>query len=705
MSYCSTDTSPVSHSVRTFTDSTVMTSTTSVDRDGPAASTSSAPTKKGLPCPNAVSPNSYLAMFAPLPPVPGQDASSARGGPEQPPLPPGYEPTPSWAAIKALEPDQLALNPDPHQLLQSSYEFVSSTASTQCTNGYRAFMRLLHEIAKLEQGQAMAHALAAVTATHQANFAKAFTPATEAEGTSPVNLSARPGTPASGVRSPGSDALRQQTPSGAGNASGSTPGLSGESSHRSSMLDLADRHHVAAIKALQQQHTPNRRRRFSIIDAPTSAGSDLPIGSNAGVMLLLIMACNQAGKSLMLPSYFNQCEEFLADAVEHISSHRMFPSITGEAYGGTPDDPPVFVPQNLNNYGHLLVVSTFVGIFQSYLAQYAAVTDWDYNPSRLRRLQPYDWAEKDADIWTSTRCSAAETTYSISMLTLELVVETLDKVRKFRRAEQAAYGNRQSSRSEAESSVAALESLALRGEIDLLIKNLESGSLWQGAIRILSPDDEDEVFAYLDALSSDEPVSAITQSGGNYVKAESPSRFSPVLTNTSTSTSPEPRSSALATDAAAVREGSPSSKMNVSSTGSLKSGSLFIPSSTGTGKQVNRIRLGNHLYRSALMVDLYLSVFNLAPSTQVIRNLVSRAIRLLEAVPMLHEMGLIWPVLVLGSHAQGVEREQVRVFLKRSQWKGSAGPGTAAEVLERVWSGQVSDWRAGVNYFGKPFMT
>ncbi len=50
------------------------------------------------------------------------------------------------------------------------------------------------------------------------------------------------------------------------------------------------------------------------------------------------------------------------------------------------------------------------------------------------------------------------------------------------------------------------------------------------------------------------------------------------------------------------------------------------------------------------------------------------------------------------------ERNRVRSFVKRAQWKGVAGPATAANILERVWSEDIS-WRESVTYFGSPYIS
>ncbi|SPO22170.1 uncharacterized protein UTRI_02178_B [Ustilago trichophora] len=552
--------------------------------------------------------------------------------------------------------DYASTEPDPEELMGDLYSLSFSTV-TQPTKGTKAYFRLLQGIARMGQGQAMAHALAAVIATQQANFASR--PGSD----STINGNAAEGEPRS-PEQPTRSVKYQQGHSSAVSNSTVAP-----------LLELANRHHLAAIKALQTQQQPSRRRRFSVIDSNTSSGFDeLPVGSNAAAMMLLILACSSVGKSLMLPSYFNQCEQFLADAVEHISSHRLFPSVTGEPIVGTAEDPPILPPENLSNHGGLLFLGAVVGLYECYLSQYTAITDWDYNPARLRRLLPYNWSESDAAIFDQARGSVAETTYSISMVTIELLIETLDTMRKFKRAEAVAYGNRKSSRSEAEDGTAALDSLALREELGLLIRDLEAGTFWKGTARILT---EAEQLQVLDSINGR------SRSNGN-ANAQTPKSEQNMPPPPSTSTDDQP---------------------NNAVTKAFQSGNLFLTSSAGE-QQVNRLRLANHLYRNALLVDLYVTVFNRPSTSLAVRDLICRSISLLAAVPDKLEQGLMWPAIVLGSYAQDTpERDQVRAFVRRAQWKGTSGPATASDVIKRVWSEEAETWRESVTYFGSPYIS
>ncbi len=481
--------------------------------------------------------------------------------------------------------DYATTEPDPEELLCDLYSTFMSTV-TQPTKGAEAYFRLLHGIARMTQGQAMAHALAAMIATQQAKLGQS----TRKEADSGAAKQQDGGGEGSGSQKP----LAGVSTAANGSASITDDDASAE------MLELANRHHLASIKALQTQQQPNRRRRFSVIETnPNKGGDDLPVGSNAAAMMLLILACSMAGKSLMLPSYFNQCEQFLADAVEQVSSQRMFPSITGDPITGTAEDPPIQAPEGLNSYGTLLFIGTVVGLYECFLSQYTAVTDWDYNPARLRRLLPFNWSASDAAIFDSTRASVSETTYSVSMVTLELVIETLDTMRKFKRAEDVAYGKRKSSRSEAEDGVAALDSLALREELGLLIRDLEAGSFWKGPIRILS---EDEQLLVLDNING----------RSNAIDVVDASEEKPAVNGDSNARKPTP---SISDDPTAS-----------TSTKAFSSGALFLSSASGDQKQVNRLRLANHLYRNALLVDLYVTVFNRPPSSLAVRELVSRSI-------------------------------------------------------------------------------
>ena len=535
--------------------------------------------------------------------------------------------------------------------MKDLYTLPLSTV-TQQTKGAKAYFGMLQRISHMGQGRAMAHALAAVIAAQQASLASDKATDSTIKGNEAQKASRSVEPPVRGAKDQSHSSMAKDT-------------------NAVRLLDLADRHHLAAIKALQSQQQPSRRRRFSVIDTNSSSGAEeLPAGSNAATMVLLILACSSVGKSLMLPSYFNQCEQFLADAVEHVSSHRLFPSFTGEPIVGTPEDPPILPPEDLSSYGGLLFLGTVVGLYECYLSQYTSVTDWDYNPARLWRLLPFNWSESDAAIFDQTRGSVAETTYSVSMVTLELLIETLDTMRKFKRAEAVAYGNRKSSRSEAEDGTAALDSLALREELGLLIRDLEQGTFWKGSARILS---EAEQLQVLDSLSGKSNHDAAADTAKEEHNMPSPSTIDE------------------ATPAVIIK--------------AFKSGSLFLTSDSGE-QQVNRLRLANHLYRNALLVDLYVTVFNRPPSSFAVRELVSRSIALLDAVPNKLEQGLMWPAIVLGSYAQDApERERVRSFVRRSQWKGTAGPSTASDVIERVWSEEAENWRESVTYFGSPYIS
>ncbi len=540
--------------------------------------------------------------------------------------------------------DYSSTEPDPEELLAELSSYSVSTV-TQQTKGSTAYFRFLHGIARMAQGQAMAHALAAMVATQQAK------------------RSCKPQESQDGAVEGGDEESR-------------APDLDASQREKATMLlDLADRHHLAAIRALQTQSQPSRRRRFSVIESnPSTSSDDLPVGSNAAAMMLLILACSFAGKSLMLPSYFNQCEQFLADAVEHVSSHRLFPSVTGETVSGNAEDPPIEAPESVSAYGTLLFLGTVVGLYECYLAMYTAVTDWDYNPARLRRLLPFNWTETDSAIFDQARGVTSETVYSVSMVTWELIIETLDTMRKLRRAETVAYGGKKSSRSEADDGGAALDSLALREELGLLIRDLEAGAFWKGSHRILS---EAEQLQVLDSLKAADAGAGGKQSENSDAIAQMPPPSVPA----------EDAGSASATQA-------------------FKSGALFLAPTVGGSKQVNRLRLANHLYRNALLVDLYVTVFNRAPSSLAVRELVSRSAALFNAIPDKLEQGLMWPAMVLGSYAEGAsERSQIRAFLARAQWKGIAGPATTADVVERVWAEDASNWRESVSYFGSPYIS
>lgn len=525
--------------------------------------------------------------------------------------------------------DYASNDPDPAHFLHVLQELPQSVV-TQPTKGAHAYFGLLQAIARMPHGQAMAHALAAMAASHQAN--SDIAPLLPNESSDKVDSPSVPS--------------------------------------RATLVELANRHHLSAIKALQTQQQPSRRRRFSVIETNnTNTADELPPASNAATMMLLIHACSSISKSLMLPSYFNQCEQFLADAVEHVSTHRLFPSVSGQAIVGSPEDPPIFPPDNLTNYGGLLFLGSAVGLYECYLSQFTAITDWDYNPSRLKRLLPFNWTDSDAAVFDQTRKSASETTLSVSMVTLELVIETLDTMRKLMRAETTAYGGRKSSRSEAEDGTAALDSLALREELGLVIRDLEQGAFWKGAARTLSEAEQRSVLLYASGQPVDNDVAAETEHASHIDDAEH-SADEPV-------------------------------------TKIFQSGSLFLPSSSAERKRVvNRLRLANHLYRNALLVDLYVTVFHRPASSLAVRQLVERSIALLRAVPEQREQGLMWPAIVLGSYAQDdKERSQVRNFVQRSQWKSTTGSSTASDVLERVWADDSDSWRESVSYFGSPYIS
>uniref|UniRef100_V5EWX7 Uncharacterized protein n=1 Tax=Kalmanozyma brasiliensis (strain GHG001) TaxID=1365824 RepID=V5EWX7_KALBG len=520
--------------------------------------------------------------------------------------------------------DYTSTDADPEEFIAAVHS-LPRVVMTQPNKGADAYFGMLQAVARMDQGQAMAHALAALIAARQASAD---------DGTHPVDKD--------------SDALKS---------------LANMSEDQ--LVAAAERHHLSAVKALQQQqHQPSRRRRFSVIETNSSTnGDELPPGSNAATMLLLILACSSIGKSLMLPSYFNQAEQFLADAVEHISIQRLFPSVNGETILGSPEDPPIMPPDNLTNYGRLLFLGTVVGVYECCLAQYTAITDWDYNPARLKRLLPFNWTNSDAAIFEQTRNTVAETTFSISMVTLELITETLDTMRRFKRAEEVAYGNRKSSRSTAEDGSAALDSLALREELGLVIRDLEAGTFWKGAARTLSEAEQLLALKSIDRQLSED-------------------------------------------DTAEVEDHKTNGSSITPSTEPYKSGRLFLTSSNSERKHdVNRLRLGNHLYRNALLIDLYVSVFNRPASSLAVRELVSRSIALLGAIPDKLEQGLMWPSLVFGSYAQNdTERDQVRSFVRRSKWKSTAGPSTAFDVLERVWNREADSWRESVTYFGSQYI-
>ena len=76
-------------------------------------------------------------------------------------------PTSAAATRQKLVLDYSSTEPDPEELLTELYSCSVSTV-TQQTKGSAAYFRFLHGIARMCQGQAMAHALAAMVATQQA---------------------------------------------------------------------------------------------------------------------------------------------------------------------------------------------------------------------------------------------------------------------------------------------------------------------------------------------------------------------------------------------------------------------------------------------------------------------------------------------------------------------------------------------------------
>ncbi|WWD02341.1 hypothetical protein V865_000380 [Kwoniella europaea PYCC6329] len=137
----------------------------------------------------------------------------------------------------------------------------------------------------------------------------------------------------------------------------------------------------------------------------------------------------------------------------------------------------------------------------------------------------------------------------------------------------------------------------------------------------------------------------------------------------------------------------------------------------------DRLRLGHEFYRLAIRVSILTEIFQLKAGHTRVQQCIQEALPLTKLIrecdsaglqaegwpvePGL-EIGLNLPFVIIGGNAQADTRPQFTEFIRRCQWKGSASPRIAEQVVERVWSlrdeGKDERWRGVLTELGCPLM-
>ncbi|PWN48084.1 hypothetical protein IE53DRAFT_214044 [Violaceomyces palustris] len=99
-----------------------------------------------------------------------------------------------------------------------------------------------------------------------------------------------------------------------------------------------------------------------------------------------------------------------------------------------------------------------------------------------------------------------------------------------------------------------------------------------------------------------------------------------------------------------------------------------------------RIWFGNNLFRQAMTVFLLVDVFGTDPRDSRIQRIVKWTSCYLYKVQAGTEIGLVWPVIVIGSEAYtDHDRNAIKHFIHACQWKGSSATRVMESILEKVW--------------------
>lgn len=79
-------------------------------------------------------------------------------------------------------------------------------------------------------------------------------------------------------------------------------------------------------------------------------------------------------------------------------------------------------------------------------------------------------------------------------------------------------------------------------------------------------------------------------------------------------------------------------------------------------------------------------------------------LRYLHTIKWGTESGLLIPLTVLSTAAMGEERQELKAFMRRLCWKGSAGPRAAMEMLQTIMDDPKQDWREVLAKVGAPIL-
>ncbi|WVW85894.1 hypothetical protein I302_107932 [Kwoniella bestiolae CBS 10118] len=122
----------------------------------------------------------------------------------------------------------------------------------------------------------------------------------------------------------------------------------------------------------------------------------------------------------------------------------------------------------------------------------------------------------------------------------------------------------------------------------------------------------------------------------------------------------------------------------------------------------DRLRLGHEFYRLTIRMMILTEVFQLKAGHTRVQQCVQEALPLTKQVQTGLEIGLNFPYVIIAGFAEADTRSEFTAFVKRCQWKGSASPRIAEQVVETVWSrrdeGKMERWRDVLTELGCPLM-
>ncbi|WVF69417.1 hypothetical protein IAT40_004194 [Kwoniella sp. CBS 6097] len=122
----------------------------------------------------------------------------------------------------------------------------------------------------------------------------------------------------------------------------------------------------------------------------------------------------------------------------------------------------------------------------------------------------------------------------------------------------------------------------------------------------------------------------------------------------------------------------------------------------------DRLRLGHEFYRLTIRIMILTEIFQLKAGHARVQQCVQETLPLTKLVQTGLEIGLNFPYVIIAGYAEADTRPEFTEYIRRCQWKGSASPRIAEQVVETVWvrrdEGKDDRWREVLAELGCPLM-